>query len=236
MLCPFAKREWMTLLAIGVLLSAAAAMLYWWWVVMAVIVVVAALLLFFRDPQRTIPSDRHVMVSPADGRVSSVHEVAHFEPFGGPATCVRVFLSVLDVHVNRSPCHARVASVTHRPGKHLNALNPQSADDNEANMILLHHPAHKRPVAAVRQVAGLLARTICCNAKPGQIIQRGQTIGIIKLGSTAELYVPAELEPKIAVKQGDHVTGGATILAHYSLIASADAPEDDVVQAASVSV
>ena len=84
MLCPFAKREWMTLLAIGVLLSAAAAMLYWWWVVMAVIVVVAALLLFFRDPQRTIPSDRHVMVSPADGRVSSVHEVAHFEPFGGP--------------------------------------------------------------------------------------------------------------------------------------------------------
>ena len=134
---------------------------------------------------------RSVMVSPADGRVSSVHEVAHFEPFGGPATCVRVFLSVLDVHVNRSPCHARVASVTHRPGKHLNALNPQSADDNEANMILLHHPAHKRPVAAVRQVAGLLARTICCTAQPAQSLQRVPPLANIQPGPTTERYTLA---------------------------------------------
>jgi phosphatidylserine decarboxylase len=139
--------------------------------------------------------------------------VAHFEPFNGPATCVRVFLSVLDVHVNRSPCHGVVLSVEHRPGLHLNALNPQSAQDNESTTVVLVHPVRRHPVAAVRQIAGLLARTIVCPVQEGQVLQRGQRFGMIKFGSTTELYLPAYYQPQVLVSVGQKVSGGTTVLA-----------------------
>jgi phosphatidylserine decarboxylase len=213
MLSVHARREWLTLLVSGVLLAGAAALAGWWLALGPVLVLTVALLLFFRDPPRSIPSRRNVAVSPADGRVSSIHDVQHFAPFDGPAVCIRIFLSVLDVHVNRCPLHGRVAQVTHRPGLHRNALNPESAEDNENTLIELVHPVSGEPVAAVRQVAGLLARTICCVARPGQILQRGQRIGLIKLGSTTELYLPAADRPRVEVAVGDKVQGTRTVLA-----------------------
>jgi phosphatidylserine decarboxylase len=213
MLSPYAKNEWITIAVIGLLMTIASVVVGWWWLVFFILPITAALLAFFRDPNRKTPSQRGAMIAPADGRISSIHEVDHFAPFDGPATCIRIFLSVLDVHINRSPCHGHVKSVTHKPGDHKNALNPTSAETNESNLIVLIHPIRRHPLAAVRQVAGLLARTIACGVSEGEVVQRGQRIGIIKLGSTTELYLPADLDPKVAVQQGQAVYAGLTVLA-----------------------
>lgn len=215
MLSKDAKNEWMTILGAGLMLTVALAFVHWSLSVIVFLITVA-LVLFFRDPDRSVPPQRNVMVAPADGKVSSVHHLDQFAPLDGPATCIRIFLSVLDVHINRNPCHALVQSVELTPGLRLNALNPQSAEDNEANLIVLVHPMRKTPVAAVRQVAGLLARTIHCSVEPGQVLQRGQRIGLIKLGSTTELYIPDALMPEVKVKEGDKVQGAITVLASYT--------------------
>jgi phosphatidylserine decarboxylase len=213
MLSTYAKNEWITIAAAGLMLSAASLVIGLWLVAIFLLILTAALLAFFRDPERNTPSQRGAMTAPADGRVSSIHEVEHFEPFNGPATCVRIFLSVLDVHINRSPCHGQVTDLTHKPGDHKNALNPTSAETNESNLIVLVHPIRRHPLAAVRQVAGLLARTIACGVNEGDVVQRGQRIGMIKLGSTTELYLPADLKPVVAVQQGQKVYAGLTVLA-----------------------
>ncbi len=224
MLSKDARTEWLVILAAGALLTAAAAVVHWV-LALVVIAITAGLVAFFRDPDRSIPPQRYVMVAPADGKISSVHELEHYEPFNGPATCVRIFLSVLDVHINRSPCHGMVERITHLPGLKLNALNPQSAEDNESVLTVMIHPMRKHPVAAVRQVAGLLARTIHNSVEIGQVLQRGQRIGLIKLGSTTELYVPATLRPVVQVKQGDRVQAGMTVLVSYTPLEAGVSPE-----------
>ena len=222
MLSSYGRNEWLTILASGLMLAVAIVvadaigMPVPWWLAIPVGLLALALVTFFRDPHRPRPTQRNVMVAPADGKVSSVHELEHFEPLGGPATCIRIFLSVFDVHVNRSPCHGEVTSITHKPGKHLSALNPESAEVNESNLIVLRHPIREHPVAAVRQVAGAVARTIACGVREGQVLQRAQRIGMIKLGSTTELYIPAAMRPQPQVREGQKVRGGVTVLAHIT--------------------
>jgi len=216
MLSRYGKQEWVTLSLIGLLLAATAAVLQIWWLLALIVVLTVLVLTFFRDPDRPMPTQRGVAVAPADGKISSVHEVEHFEPVGEPATCIRIFLSVFDVHVNRCPGHGKVASITHTPGKHTNALNPDSAEDNENNLIVLVHPIREHPVAAVRQVSGMLARTIHCAVREGQTLQRSQRIGMIKLGSTTELYLPHSMSPQARVRPGQKVKGGWTVLAHVA--------------------
>lgn len=216
MLSPYGKREWQTILAIGSMVAVTFGIVGWYGVSVVALAAAAALLAFFRDPQRKVPTQRGVVVSPADGRVSSVHRVERFEPFDGPATCVRVFLSVFDVHVNRAPCHGVVHSVAHRSGQHLSALNPRSAEVNESNLMVLYHPTQRCPIAAVRQVAGAIARTIVCEARPSQTLQRGEKFGMIKFGSTTELYLPDAMRPEVLVAPGQRVVGGVTVLANVS--------------------
>ena len=216
MLSNYGKSEWLTILIAGLLLAASAALIGPWWLAVLILALAGAGLAFFRDPDRPMPTQRNIVVAPADGKVSSVHELDHFEPFNEPATCVRIFLSVFDVHINRSPCHGQIQSITHTAGKHGNALNPDSAEDNENNLIVMVHPIRGHPVAAVRQVAGMLARTIACGVSEGQTVQRGQRIGMIKLGSTTELYLPRSMSPQVQVKVGDKVKGGWTVLAHVA--------------------
>lgn len=213
MLSSYGKKEWLTILAVGLVLTVGALAAGLWWAAILVIGATAALASFFRDPERRIPTQRGAMVAPADGRISSIHELDYFEPLGGPAVCIRIFLSVLNVHINRSPCHARAASITHKDGQYLNALNPQSAEVNESNLIVLHHPIRQHVVAAVRQVSGMLARTIVCGVRVGDTVQRGQRIGMIKLGSTTELYIPKGHSPRVAVEVGQKVKAGLTVLA-----------------------
>jgi len=202
----------MTIIAICAMLAVTLLTIGWWWVALVVLVLMGAILSFFRDPERKIPTERNVMVSPADGRVTSIHEVERFEPFDGPALCIRIFLSVLNVHVNRSPCYAVVAAMDHGDGAHLSALNPRSPEENEWHLIVLRHPSHGGAVAAVRQVAGQIARTIVCGVRLEQVVQRGERIGMILLGSTTELYVPLTSAPRVRVSQGQQVRGGATVL------------------------
>jgi len=213
MLTRYGQREWSIILVLGAAAFAAAIYFHWWIIAVLVVLGALAMLSFFRDPERTVPVLKGVMVSPADGRISSIHEVASYEPFGGePATCVRIFLSVADVHVNRSPCHGEVQSITHKSGLYLNALNPKSAEVNESNLLVLIHPIRRHPVAAVRQVSGLIARRIVCAARVGDTLQRGQRFGMIKFGSTTELYIPKAFKPEVVVRQGQYVYGAKTVL------------------------
>ncbi len=212
----FGKREWITIIVVALALVVAC-LLYHCWVTGVIVVIVAgALLAFFRDPFRVTPTQRGQMIAPADGKISSVHRVEKCEGVGGPCVCIRIFMSVLDVHVNRSPCHGRVVSVTHRPGKHINVLKAESAELNESVTMVLEHPTHKEPVCVVKQIAGAIARRIECCVIVSDILQRGQRFGIIKFGSTVELYLPDPEHVSVLVKRGDRVYGGATVVADVS--------------------
>lgn len=242
MFSSYAKSHWLTIMVVG---FAAVAFCAWrgvvgsplWWPTAGVtLLLTLALLSFYRDPRRLTPTQKGIVVAPADGRITSVHRLEHFEPLGGPATCIRIFLSVADVHVNRSACHGMVASITHKPGEYMNALNPRSAEVNESLLMVLVHPVKNKPVAAIRQVSGALARTIVCDAKVGQTLQRGQRYGMIKLGSTTELYLPDTMRPEVLVHQGQkRIRGGVTPLARVSPALGNEiddpSPQDAAVQA-----
>jgi len=229
MLSRSAKTECLTLAAAGGMVAVALGLYGHWVVAVVAVAVTVALLLFFRDPERRIPSDRGAVVAPADGKISSIHKLEHFAPLDGPAVCVRIFMSVFDVHINRCPCHGKISTITPRAGKYRNTLNPEAAEDNTSNTLLMVHPVKGYPVAVVRQIAGLLARTIHCDLEPGQVVQRGQRLGLIKLGSTTEVYLPESLSPSIRVAQGQKVAAGTTVLA---TVATRDAASDDSTPAA----
>ncbi len=167
---------------------------------------------FFRDPRLRRPATTasNDLVSPADGVVSAVFDVDQHDAIGGPATIVRIFLSVLDVHINRSPCDGSVVSITHTPGKYLDARTEESARVNESNLIVIRR--NEGGSIGVRQVSGAIARRIVCPLESGALLKRGQRFGMIKFGSTTELIVPRETAERIHVAKGDRVKGGVTIL------------------------
>jgi phosphatidylserine decarboxylase len=172
------------------------------------------LLAFFRDPPRRLPADPLAIVSPADGKVSDITQLDHFEPLAGPCLRVGIFLSVFNVHINRSPCDGRATAVVYTPGKFINALHSAAASQqNESNLLVLAEPGSHRPVAAVKQIVGLIARRIVCTAKPGDALARGQRIGMIKFGSRTELYLPLWLDPHLRVQIGQKVRAGCDAIA-----------------------
>src|SRR5206468_5618296 len=145
--------------------------------------------------ERALPVDQNTMVSPADGKVSDITNIEHDPLVGGPAVRVGIFLSVFNVHVNRSPCDGRVMAVEYKKGKFINAMShAKASDENESNTIVLREPNGDRPIAVVKQIVGLIARRIICTAKPGDLVGRGARIGMIKFGSRTELTIPKWLE------------------------------------------
>lgn len=185
----------------------------WWWMIFPIGILWIAVAGFFRDPlgRRPRNDDHDAMISPADGRVSAVLQVPEHEATNGePALVVRIFLSVLNVHVNRSPCDGTVRSITHRPGRYLDARSEESAKVNESNLIVLERP-NGDPVG-VRQVSGAIARRIVCPLNTGDELKRGHRFGMIKFGSTTELIVPDRAGNKTLVAVGDRVCGGVDIL------------------------
>jgi phosphatidylserine decarboxylase len=172
-----------------------------------------AVLSFFRDPLRRIPRKLPpgAMLSPADGTVSAVLEVEHHVAVGGPGTIVRIFLSVLNVHVNRSPCDGEVVRLDYAPGRHFDARTPESSILNESNLITVRLSSGE--TIGIRQVAGKIARRIVCPLRVGDRVVRGRRFGMIKFGSTTELILPRSAQPEVLVAPGDRVRGGVTILA-----------------------
>jgi phosphatidylserine decarboxylase len=127
---------------------------------------------------------------------------------------VGIFLSVFNVHVNRSPCAGKVVSVEYKKGKFINAMrHNEASDENESNTIVLAEPHGDRPIAVVKQIVGLIARRIISTTRIGQVVERGERIGMIKFGSRTEVTLAAWLEPEIQVKVGQTVRGASDIIA-----------------------
>jgi len=185
----------------------------WWPLSFLIWPVLIWLFAFFRDPERPITAEPHLMVSPADGVVSDVQELPNHELLGGPCLRIGIFLSVFNVHVNRSPCEGKVTQVLYKKGKFINAMSHNAASsDNESNTIVIAD-ADEKPVAVVKQIVGLIARRIICTVKPGDTLARGQRFGMIKFGSRTELYIPLWLGPTAKVQVGQKVRGGLDVIA-----------------------
>ena len=194
----------------GVLLSGLVAA-FWGWFCVLPIVLTVFVFCFFRDPERKVPDGPRLLVAPADGRVTEIAEVDE-ESLGGRAQRVSIFLSVFDVHVNRAPCSGRVESVEYRRGTFVNAMKAESARVNERSEVVLESDEVPGLRVLVRQVAGLIARRIVCDAAPGWEFARGERFGMIKFGSRTDVCVPAGRLTDIRVKVGDHVSGGKTVI------------------------
>ena len=166
---------------------------------------------FFRDPERAIPQEPSILVSPADGTVTDVEEVDDADFPGGRALRVSIFLNIFNVHGNRMPSAARVTDVRYFPGAFLDARNPESAVRNEQLWIDAVDTAGGGPIR-VKQISGAIARRIVCWLKPGDEVGRGERIGMIKLGSRTDLLLPVGEAAEVFVKKGDKVFGGATVL------------------------
>ncbi len=163
---------------------------------------------FFRDPERSIPPYKDVVVSPADGKVIEVHTVEHN---GSAHTKISIFMNVFNVHVNRMPITGKVTSVTHKEGKFLPADRPDASYENEQNIIEVETSYGN---ITVKQIAGLIARRTVCYAKEGDTLPVGDRLGIIKFSSRLELFIPKGFD--FSVKNGDIVKAGETILAKYT--------------------
>ncbi len=177
----------------------------WAWSI-APVLLAAFFLWFFRDPERTIPSGPGLIVSPGDGVVTEAVVIKTPE---GARQRISIFLSVFDVHVNRSPIGGLLISVRYQKGMYLNAMNPASADENEQNTVTVR--GGDGVEVTFKQIAGLLARRIVFNLREGDTVERGQRVGLIKFGSRVNVLLPAEAE--VRVKVGQRVKGGASVLA-----------------------
>jgi phosphatidylserine decarboxylase len=170
------------------------------------LVLAAFFLWFFRDPERVIPGDAGAVVSSADGRVTDVSTV---ELNGRPRTRVSIFLSVFDVHVNRSPIAGVITNVEYRQGRFRNAMSAASAVVNEQNIVTVEGDGH---TVIFKQIAGVLARRIVFTKKLGDRVERGERVGLIKFGSRTDLLLDPAADVHVAV--GDRVRGGCSVLAH----------------------
>jgi phosphatidylserine decarboxylase len=196
----------------GLVLFGAAVLVGWLtnpaWAVIPVLLA-AFFLWFFRDPERTIPNNPGAVVSPADGKVTSVAEVK-FE--GRAVKRISIFLNVFNVHVNRSPVAGVIRAVHYQDGKFLNAMNPDCAECNEQNTVTVEGEGQ---TVIFKQIAGLLARRIVFTKKVGETIGRGERVGLIKFGSRTDVILDSTAD--VEVKVGDHVKGGSSILAYLNI-------------------
>jgi phosphatidylserine decarboxylase len=166
---------------------------------------------FFRDPDRLIPSGEGLIVSPADGRVVSIVSVKPDSNSGTTATRVSIFLSPLDVHINRIPITGNVQEVNYQRGQFIAAYKEEASSRNEQNTVELADERGRR--LQVVQVAGVVARRIISRLHQGQQVHRGERFGLIMFGSRTDTYLPGDC--KIEVAEGQRVKGGETILARF---------------------
>jgi phosphatidylserine decarboxylase len=172
------------------------------------LVLAAFFLFFFRDPRRVSPTGASVVLSPADGRVLVAGPAVAESAPAGSWQQISIFLSPMDVHVNRIPASGTVTQVTYKPGRFLPAYRHDAGSENERSEIWIDHQG--QPVVA-RQIVGMLARRVVCRVAAGTKVHAGDRFGIMKFGSRMDVFVP--LDAVIAIKVGDMVRGGETVIA-----------------------
>lgn len=192
-----------------VILSGLTALSYMLFVPLAIILGLLLLFVvfFFRNPPRKIPQDESFVLSPADGKVMYIDEIEETEFFNCKVKRVSIFLSVFNVHINRSPIEGEVKYMSYRPGKFLPAFKSHASELNERNTVGIKG---KKISVLVHQITGLIARRIVCWVKQDEKLERGQRFGLIKFGSCTEILLPQNVE--LRVKPGDKVVGGKSII------------------------
>jgi len=193
----------LSLIAVAVVLAWATGS--WAWAIPALLLA-AFFLWFFRDPHRTIPTGTGLIVSPGDGLVTEAVSISTPE---GSRQRISIFLSVFDVHVNRSPISGVLTDVRYKKGQYMNAMNPACAESNEQNIATVS--GEDGVEVTFKQIAGLIARRIVFHPRVGDRLERGQHVGMIKFGSRVDIIFPADAEMR--VKPGQRVKGGESILA-----------------------
>jgi phosphatidylserine decarboxylase len=189
------------------LLGIVAVLFHWNWPGGVLIFLGMFVVFFFRDPERTPPPDEDAIVSPADGRVMEVVE----ESLGGkPGRRISVFLSIFDVHVNRSPVAGRITAIEYRTGKFYAAMRGRASAENEQNIF---HVQADRGEVVFKQIAGWVARRIVCWKSSGDSVVRGERVGMIRFGSRVDIWLPEGVE--ILVRPGQYVAGGTSVLARW---------------------
>jgi phosphatidylserine decarboxylase len=192
--------------ALGMLLAAAGlGWFFFWWLAIVPLLLAAFFLWFFRDPERNIPSEPGLIVSPGDGKVTDVSTV---QVNGEPRTRISIFLNVFNVHVNRSPIAGVIKQVQYQKGKFGNAMGAISSTDNEQNIVTVEGEGQ---TVVFKQIAGLIARRIVFTKKVGDSLTRGERIGMIKFGSRVDVLLHPDI--RVIVKADDHVAGGSTVIA-----------------------
>jgi len=166
---------------------------------------------FFRDPERTIPTGEGLIVSPADGKVVSIVDIKADPKFGESVARVSIFLSPLDVHINRSPVTGKIEEVSYQRGKFLAAYKEEASAHNERNALKVVDDQGR--TLGVVQIAGVVARRIVCRVKRGDNVKRGDRFGLIMFGSRTDAYLPRDC--RIEVTEGQRVKGGETILGRF---------------------
>ena len=182
------------------------------WTLAAPLFVLAAFFLFFfRDPDRQVTEGPHVVLSPADGRVMIAGAIAGQQAPPGNWQQISIFLSPMDVHVNRMPLTGRVTKVQYHPGRFLPAYKAEAGDLNEYTEVWVDHDGQ---TIVFRQIVGILARRIVCRAREGDVVKAGDRFGVMKFGSRMDLFVPTSA--RMRVKAGDKVIGAVTVLAELT--------------------
>ena len=196
---------------IGIALIAAAALglLFGWLAALPLLILGGFFLFFFRDPDRAVVTGQpDAVLSPADGRVMVAGPAVEAAAPAGDWLQISIFLSPMDVHVNRVPVSGQVTSVSYRPGKYLAAYRADAASVNERSEIWIDHRGQQ---IVARQIVGLLARRVVCRLTPGATVQAGDRYGVMKFGSRMDVYLPVTAE--IRVRPGEVVRGGESIIA-----------------------
>lgn len=194
-------KEGIPFIALPLVIAAASAIFLSWLAAVPFVLLALFMAYFFRDPQRTVPTDAGIIVSAADGKVTSVEERAD-------GKFVSVFLSPVDVHINRAPIAGRVLKVELIKGKKAPATSNEASRSNERNRMTIEG---EKMTVVCTQIVGILARRIVCWRKAGDTVALGEKYGLIKFGSRTDLLMPPEVE--IFVKVGDRVVGGETVIA-----------------------
>ena len=168
---------------------------------------------FFRDPERILPEDPNALVAPADGKIVNLQKLGPEQsPLGREVIRLSIFMSLFNVHINRSPVEGIIERISYEPGKFISANLDKASIFNEKNRIFLHNPNLGKIL--VVQIAGLIARRIVCWVEQGQSISKGQRVGLIRFGSRVEVYLPSTC--RIVVEEGENVKAGETIIGYTS--------------------